>query len=167
VEELLRPLTAFELQQVQERLSVYTVARFGAEMDFEHPEVRATYAPLLSALAQVEESTHAGAPSDTLGVTHALLNRRHWVGVGLLGAAHLIADQPPPDHPFNEARMPRIFLKYFVPYLAAMLQRHTLHRIVDEAVTLGLAPPPELAAGLAVAALFKHLLAFAVGGHFT
>jgi hypothetical protein len=165
VEELLQPLAAFELQQVQERLSVYTVVRFGAEVDFEHPEVRVTYAPLLSALAQVEEATHAGAPSDTLGVTHTLLNRRHWAGVGLLGAAHLIADQAPPDHPFNEARMPRIFLKYFVPYLTAMLQRHTLHRTVDEAATLVLAPPQNLAAGLA--ALRAYLLAFAAGGHFT
>jgi hypothetical protein len=165
VEELLRPLAAFELQQVQERLSVYTVARFGAAVDFEHPEVRATYAPLLSALAQVEEASHAGAPSDTLGVMHALLNRRHWAGVSLLGAAHLIADQAPPEHPFNDARMSRIFLKYFVPYLASMLQRHALHRIVDEAATLVLAPPQNLAAGLA--ALRAYLLAFAAGGHFT
>lgn len=169
VEELLRPLDAFALQQVPERLpqrlSVYTVAQFSAEVDFEHPEVRATYAPLLSALAQVEEATHAGAPSDTPGVMHVLLNRKHWAGVGLLGAAHLIADQSPPEHPFNEARMPRIFLKYFVPYLAAMLQHHTLHRIVDEATTLVLTPPQNLAAGLT--ALRTHLLAFAAGGHFT
>jgi hypothetical protein len=165
VEELLRPLTTFALQQVQERLSVYTVVRFGAEVDFEHPEVRATYAPLLSGLAQVEESTHAGAPTDTVGVTHTLLNRRHWAGVGLLGAAHLVADQEPPDHPFNTARVPRVFLRYFIPYLAAVLQCHTLHRIVDDAAELVLAPYQDTAARLA--ALRRHLLEFAVGGHFT
>src|SRR5215471_6491228 len=46
-----------------------------------------------------------------------------------------------------------------------MLQRHTLHRMADEAATLVLAPPQNLAAGLA--ALRASLLAFAAGGHFT
>ena len=46
-----------------------------------------------------------------------------------------------------------------------MLQRHTLHRMADEAATLVLAPPQDLAAGLA--ALRASLLAFAAGGHFT
>lgn len=70
-------------------LSVYTVARLDAAVDFERPEVRPTYAPLLAALVQVKEATHAGAPADTIGITHAVLNRRHWAGVSLLGAEHL------------------------------------------------------------------------------
>jgi hypothetical protein len=91
IEELLCPLETFDLQQIQDGLSVYTVARFEAEVDFASPETRATYAPLLGALTQVEESTHAGALAEAVGVTNALLNRCHWAGVGLLGAAHLVA----------------------------------------------------------------------------
>ena len=127
IEELLRPLQDFGLRQVQDRLSVYTVARCSAEVDFERPEVRAACGPLLAALTQVEEKTHAGAPADNIGVTHAILNRRHWAGVGLLGAAHLIADQYPPEDAFNSQRPLRIFLKYFIAYLVAVLQRLTLH----------------------------------------
>jgi hypothetical protein len=85
--------------------------------------------------------------------------------VGLLGAVHLVADQDPPEHPFNAARVPRIFLKYFIPYLAAILQRHTLHRVVHEASALVRTAPQHLATGLA--ALRTHLLAFALGGYFT
>jgi hypothetical protein len=50
VEALLGPLQAFDIQPVQERLSVYTVVRLGAEADFARPEVRDAYAPLLSTL---------------------------------------------------------------------------------------------------------------------
>ena len=119
--ELLCPLAPFDLRQVQDRLSVYTVVHFGAEVDFASPEIRAICAPLLGALAQVEESTHAGAPINDLGVTNALLNRCHWAGVGLLGAAHLAADQSP-EHDFNKARAPHIVFKYFIPYMVALLR---------------------------------------------
>jgi len=144
---------------------VYTTVRFGAEVDFANPEIGATCAPLLGALAQVEEATHAGTPTDMINVSHVLLNRRHWTGVSLLGTVHLVADQSPLDHPFNAARVPRILLKYFMPYLVALLQRHTLHQIVDEAGKIVLSPHQDTAPGLAE--LRTHLLEFAVTGHFT
>lgn len=165
LEELLHPLVAFGLRQIQDRLSVYTVVRFGADVDFTSPEARASWAPLLGALVQVEEATHAGAPPDVLGVSHTLLNSRHWVGVSLLGTAHLVADQSPPEHPFNPARVPRVLLKYFMLYLVALLQRHTLHQIIDAAGEIVLSPQQATAPGLAQ--LRTHLLEFAVTGHFT
>lgn len=52
-----------------------------------------------------------------------------------------------------------------MPYLAAILQRHTLHRVIDEASHLVRISPEDMAAGLA--ALRTHLLTFAMGGYFT
>jgi hypothetical protein len=173
IDELLRPIDGFRRDEdveplsltVQDRLSVYTVARFGAEIDFEERGVRTACAPILSGLAQVEESNHAGSPADSVGVANAILNRRHWAGVGLLGAAHLVVDQEPPEHPFNVGRVPRIFLKYFIPYVVAALQRHSLHRTVDEANDIVLHPGQDPDERLAE--LRDALLRFAVQGHFT
>lgn len=165
IEELLRPLEAFDQEPVQEQLSVYTTALFGDAVDFEREDVRRSLAPFVSALAQVEEADHAGAPEGTVGVTNDILNRRHWFGVGLIGAAHLAANQPPPEHPFNSARPARLMLKYFTPFLAAMLQRLTIQRISREATALGLSADAGQSERLLE--LRRRLLEFAVKGYFT
>lgn len=163
--ELLRPLEKAGFRVVQDELSTYTIARFGEAVDLQIHEVCADLAPFLSALSQVEEPSHAGEPRGTVGVENAILNRRHWVGVGLLGAAHIIADQPPENHSFNSARAGRVLLKYYIPYLLALLQRLTLHRIIDEAGLL--VASTDNGSGSALVELRKHLLDFAVTGHFT
>jgi hypothetical protein len=164
VDELLQPLKRLGLEPVQPIFSVYTVARLGPEVDFGLPEVRDQLAPLLSALAQVEEADHAGAPPGTVGVPNAILNRRHWAAVGQLGSAHLIADQPG-DHPFNVQRLPRARDKYFVHYLLALLQRLVVHRAISRAGTIMLTPRTDRR--IPLEGLRGDLMAFAVGGHFT
>jgi hypothetical protein len=169
IDELLGPLRKFGLRQVQPQLSVYTIARFDATLDLEVPALRDALAPFLSTLAQIEEPMHSGAPLGVVGVTQAVLNRRHWAAVGLLGAAHAIADQPPPPgleaHPFNEQKMGRIRDKYFIPYLVALIQRFVLHRAIEEANAVVLGPPEKQPAELS--RLRGALLRFAVGGHFS
>jgi hypothetical protein len=165
VEELVRPLDELGLEREQEQLSVYTVVRFGSDVDFGDQSVRHSLAAFMSALAQVEEPRHAGSPEGTVTVSNSVLNRRHWFGAGLLGAAHLISDQDPPDHPFNSARMPRIMLKYFTPYLSALMQRTVLHRASQEASEIVLEPGGD--AQQRLVKLRRYLLEFAVEGHFT
>ena len=163
-EELLRPLAQFDFKRAQDQLSVYTVVRFGPEVDFESKALRAELAPFLAALAQVEEPTHAGAPSDLPGIPNAILNRRHWAAVGTIGTAHLVADQDPPDHAFNSARVPRLLLKYFIPYQVALLQRMALRSVTEDACDLVTSGADE---GAALSSLRGELLRFAVNGHFT
>jgi hypothetical protein len=68
------------------------------------------------------------------------MNRCHWAAAGMLGAAHLIADQPAPEgmdgHPFNAERMYRVRDKYFIPYLFALIQRLALNCMDTEAAAL-------------------------------
>ena len=109
------PLEELGLEPTQPIFSVYTIALFGPEVDFGLPDAGDRLGPFLSALAQVEEKDHAGAPPGIVGVPNAVLNRKHWAAVGQLGAAHLVADQPD-DHPFNAARLPRVRDKYFIQY---------------------------------------------------
>jgi hypothetical protein len=163
-EELLRPLAHYNFKRAQDQLSVYTVVRFGPEVDFESKELRADLAPFLAALAQVEEPAHAGAPSDMPGVPNLILNRRHWAAVGTIGAVHLVADQPPPEHAFNSARVPRLLLKYFIPYQVALLQRMALRGVTEEACELVTSGVDE---GGALSDLRGELLRFAVNGYFT
>lgn len=165
IEELLCPLKLLGLRPMQDQLSVYTVARFDDLVDFEKPEAIEDLAAFLSALVQIEEPTHAGSPRGTVGATNVLLNRRHWAGVGLLGCAHLVADQPPPEHPFNSARMPRIFLKYFIPYLVAVIQRTVLHGTIYQAGERVLSR--EASSLDSITDLREYLLEFAVEGYFT
>ena len=161
VEELMKPAKAFEFRKVQDEHSLFTVARFKANADFGMDSIREEFGPLLSCLAQVEETGHSGFAGAEPPLSNAVLNRRHWVAVGLLGVAHLVSDQEPPDHPFNEQRMPRVFLKYFIPYLVALFQRLTLHRIVEEAGNIMTSWPS------ALPELRSWLLEFSVHGFFT
>ncbi len=167
VQRLLQPLGEFHLKPVEPReMSVYTVVRL-TDTDFSAPAVRRALAPRLSALAQIEEGEHAGSGPGELGVGDVVLNRRHWAAVGVLGAAHLVADQTREDgtpHPFNELRVQIAMEKYFVSYLTASLQRLTLNRAADEAGQIFAAPPDQRAER--TAQLRQDLLRFGVGGHF-
>ncbi|HEV3263226.1 MAG TPA: hypothetical protein VG013_40700 [Gemmataceae bacterium] len=160
---LLEPLQKHGLRSTQSELSVYTVARLGRGADFGDPAVRTRLAAYLSALAQVEEPGHAGMAPERLGVADAVLNRRHWAAVGLLGAAHLAADQG--DVAFDDQKMPIIRDKYFMPFLVALLQRVALNRGIEEAGQILARPPRE--APQALIGLREDLLRFAVEGHFT
>ena len=163
-EVLLKPLLKLELEQAQNQFSVYTVVRFGDEVDFEESEISRALAAFISGISQIEEPSHAGSPIGVVGVTNAILNRRHSAAVGLLGMAHIVSDQPIRELSFNEQRVPRIMMKYFVPYLAALLQRVSLHRSIREASDLVLNRSQDLAEGLAK--LRRHMLEFAVEGYF-
>jgi hypothetical protein len=166
VEELLLPLplNGLNRKSVQSIFSVYAVARLGSDVDFALANWKEAVAPILSALAQVEEPDHAGSPPGEVTVPKAILNRRHWAAVGQQGAAHVIADQPD-DHPFNEQRLPRVRDKYFIQYLMALLQRLVVHRVIDEAGTVLAKSGSDRNSTLD--SLRADLLQFAVGGHFT
>jgi hypothetical protein len=161
---LLKPVEAHGLapEQVAEFL-VYTVARFGPEVDLGNPTARDGLTGFISALAQVEEVTHAGPPPGRVTVPSTVLNRCHWAAVGLLGAAHLIADQEEPGDRFNELRPRVVSEKYFIPYLLALQQRLVLNRAVDKAAEIVSLPRKERARELT--RLREDLLAFGVGGH--
>lgn len=137
IEFLLEPLAPLARGRVQQGLSVYTVVRLEANADFGTLRTREELSPFLSALAQIEESDHAGATRGVITISNEVLNTKHWAAVGLLGAAHLVADQRIGDgdkeHPFNEQRLPRVRDKYFVPYLMALFQRLFLERTIREA----------------------------------
>jgi hypothetical protein len=128
VEFLLGPLADMGYRRLQDQFSVYSVTRFGADADFTDQATAAALRPFLTTLAHVEEWGHVGS----LAVTERVLNRRHWVAVGSLGAAHLIADQDPP-RPFDAQRLPTVLHKYFIPYLLSLLQRVAVQRLLDEA----------------------------------
>lgn len=165
VDELVRPLGKLEFEREQSQLRVYTTAHFGAEVDFSDVATCRLLAPVLSALAQVEEVGHAGSSEGVVAVANSILNRRHWFGVGLLGAAHLVTDQEPSNHPFNSARMPRVMLKYFTPYLTALMQRIVLNRASKEAGEIVLAQGNDTEHRFV--GLRRYLLEFAVEGSFT
>jgi len=128
VDFLLAPLSDLGYRRMQEQFSVYSVTRFGAAAEFTKAAVDAELRPFLAAVAHVEEWGHVGS----LAVSEQLLNPRHWVALGSLGAAHLVADQDPP-RPFDEQRVPVVLHKYFVPYLLSLLQRIALQRLLADA----------------------------------
>lgn len=169
VAKLLRPLEkwGFDAQHpLQKELSVFTVARFSSECDFDNDSDRRALASFLSGLTQVEEPQHAGAPEGELTVSNALLNRKHWAAIGQLGAAHLVADQEAEDGrslPFNEQRAIIVRDKYFIPYLLALFQRLVSNRLVDEAGKI-LSKPS--GAERALDRLRSRMLEFAVAGQF-
>ena len=87
-----------------EEFLAYSVARFGPEVNFADKSIRDLLAPDLAKLAQVEEPVHSGTSPELLSVPNEVLNRRHWAAVGLLGAAHLVADQPARRWAISRAR---------------------------------------------------------------
>jgi hypothetical protein len=112
------------------QLAVYTVVRLGPDIDFAEQKERMLLSPSLSGLTQVEEHIHAGSLPGEPGVVNAVLNRNHWAGIGCLGAAHVVSDQPG-DIAFNEERLQRSRDRYFQPFLFAYLQRLTIRRAGD------------------------------------
>jgi hypothetical protein len=161
-EVLLAPLKVLQLAAVQNQLSVYSALRYGPEVDFEREDVRLALASFLSAMAQIEEPTHAGAPRGTISVSNALLNRRHWAAVSSQATAHIVSDQPELDQKYNEQRVPRVMLKYFIPYLMAWIQRASLQSTVSEAGKFVLSDQDS---AMGLAKLRKHMLEFAVDGY--
>ena len=169
-EFLLEPLQTLNYRRVQEQFSVYSVTRFDAAAVFTEPGIQTRLRTHLAAMAHVEEYHHAGS----LAVTEQLLNPRHWVAVGSLGAAHLVADQGQ-SLGFDEQRLPLCFHKYFVPYLLALLQRTTLLHMLDDtriAITDLVAVNGKTQAETAL--LYERInflnaqtLAFTVNGYFT
>jgi hypothetical protein len=119
-------LSSLQITPIQEQFSIYSVVQF-EECEFSettHTEVF----PLLVSMSHVEEPHHVGS-SD---IPHARLNSHHWSAVGTLGAVHFVADQAE-DITFNQQRIPTVFNKYFLPYLAALLQRLILQHILKQA----------------------------------
>jgi hypothetical protein len=160
---VLHPFSTCGLRVMQGLFSVYTICLFGDDVDLQTPEVRDEISPIVSALAQIEEPGHAGAIMGLPTVASTILNRRHWAGAGLLGAAHVVADQPD-GHPFNEQRVARVEDKYFIPYLLAFVQRLVLMRVHGAAV--GLATAPGDAAADQLASLYHSLLEFCLEGNY-
>ena len=147
-------------------MAVYTVVHL-AEIDFAQPEVQRECGPFVASLAQVEESNHPGSVPGELSVPNAILNRRHWTAVGVLGSAHLVADQTDAaGNPlgFNQQRMQTALDKYFVSFLVTMLQRKTLNRAVEEAAEIFAGPVEDRPAR--TSRLRLDLLRFGVGGQF-
>ena len=161
---LLSPLDDFGIERFQDRLSVYTVVRYGDSADFGLPEVRTAMGPELCTLTNIEEPLHAGAAADMLNVPNSVQNRRHWAGVGLLGAAHLVSDQPG-EVRFNQERVSRMTDKYFMPYLLALMQRLVLQRLQNDASEAALSPDHQTQERIVT--LRKELFEFEVNGHFT
>jgi hypothetical protein len=110
-------------------LSVYSVVRFGPEVDFTNDD-SGTLGRMLSALAQIEEHSHAGSVPGKVPIPNELLNKNHWAAVSALGAAHLLSDQSD-DLPFNVERARRARDRYFLAYMAAFLQKHTIRNAGD------------------------------------
>ncbi|MEO6741855.1 MAG: hypothetical protein ABIP20_16540 [Chthoniobacteraceae bacterium] len=168
----LRPLhekPEFEWYEPQQEMAVYTVGRLGKEFDFGDAASRAALAPLISALAQVEEPTHAGAGLGTLSITARVLNRKHWAAACLLGSAHLVADQPAEpgedEFAFNEQRLRIVRDKYFVPYLLAMIQRWVLNRFAG--IAAGIVRNKVASRMAEFESLRQSMLEFGVGGQFS
>lgn len=127
VDFLLAPLRDFGLLETQQQFAVYSVTRFDPRARFTEADCQAKLRPFLAALTDVEEN----AQQSSLELRERILNPRHWVAVGSLGAAHLLADQDPPQ-PADRQRLSRSLYHYFVPYLCASLQRLTLQRLLWE-----------------------------------
>lgn len=169
LEECLRALHTHGFRPVQRVLSVYTVGLCKDEVDLEDLSTRRVLGPFLAGLAQVEEPNHAGATSDIQGLPNAILNRCHWAAVGMLGSAHIIADQSPDaegrEIAFNQQRMPRVRDKYFVPFLLAMLQRLALQRALNDASEI-VSHKDRRTSAARFRQLRTDLMEFGVDGHF-
>lgn len=131
VKYLLDPLRGnAEYKSQQMQFSVYTVVRFPQDVDVLAKPAHDSLGRILAGLAQVEEQTHAGAVPGQPTIEQELLNRNHWAGIGCLGAAHLVVDQPG-NVAFNEERLQRSRDRYFVAYLTSYMQRLAIKRTSD------------------------------------
>lgn len=165
---LTKPLEKYDRRPIQPKeLCVYTVVRF-AGADFGTDAARAAFAPVLSALAQVEPSGTSGPVDGHITVPTVVINRHHWAAVGVLGAAHLVADQPTAagrPMTYNDIRPMNALNKYFISYLVAVSQQHTTHQAVHEAATI-LGEKDDKKRREKTSDLRGDLLRFGVGGLF-
>lgn len=150
-------LSPLQCEEIQAQFSVYSVVRFD-DTDFSDATVQTALLPLLVGLTHVEEPNHAGS----LKIPQQVLNTRHWSAVGTLGAVHFVADQAD-DIPYNEQRVPTVFNKYFLIYLAALLQRLILQRILQQAQTTLRGNTPDSTKNLQD--LHAEMLAFMLTGY--
>lgn len=120
-------LSPLQVESIQEQFSVYSIVQF-SECHLNTETIRNDLFPQLISMSHVEEPNHLGS----LEIPHALLNAHHWSAVGTLGAVHFVADQAQ-EVTFNQQRVPTVFNKYFMPYLATLLQRLILQHILKQA----------------------------------
>lgn len=158
VAQLLEPLRALGLTPIQDAFSAYTVLRFGPELDLADPGARAAVERLVASVAQVDELRHAAVAGVGVGVPHLELGPRHWAAASLQGAAHAVVDPPPRE---EEDPVPRWRDRFFVPYLAALLQRCAIKKAAEEATEMVLAEGVEVQR---VSALRSHVLEFVLAG---
>lgn len=165
-ERLTEPLKPFQRKWVHVQCSVYSVTRFGSAALFTARDAATKLKPFLYALAHIEEYHHVVS----LNTTEKVLNPCHWVAMGSLGAAHLVADQDPP-HPFDTQRSSIVLYKYFIFYLLSVLQRLTLQRLLREARGHAVQQDTDPAGPTldleALRALHIQTLGFNVNGYFT
>lgn len=164
-EGLLEPLRPFGLSRAQDRLTVFTSVVYPQTVDFGEEARRDSLSAVLSLLAQVEESSHAGAIAGNIAVPNSLLSRKHWAAASTLGGAHLLANQDE-DIEFNNQRLGRVHRKYFIPFVLALLQRWILQRLADEAGDQKMNPKVDTGQAIVDRKLRVDFLDFLVHGYF-
>jgi len=150
---LLQPMESHDFSLFQSQFSVYTVARFDHTVDLSSSGIQREMRPLLSSFVQIRKSGHAETDTASYEIENVILNRCHWSATGLLGTTHLVADQTDTQlssmgennspHPFNQARVVRAIMKYYIPYLAAFFERLILLRFKNEVAKLAHMPHQE------------------------
>ncbi len=105
-------------------------------------------------------------------MSEQVLNPRHWVAVGSLGAGHLVADQNAPSRDFDEQRLAVSLHKYFIPYLLGLMQRIALQGIIEDARNILIsrcadALDQAVYRGESLRKLNRHTLMFTVNGWYT
>lgn len=124
---LLAPLSSFKVEAAQQDFGLYAVIHITEAQSMSDVE------PLAHSLALLEEPMHASHTEPSNQVTHEYLNSHHAVSLSTHAAIHLVQDQTAPEgfeaHPYNTQRVGSIRMKYFLPYVFALLEKTALTRI--------------------------------------
>jgi hypothetical protein len=162
VDRLLLPFADYGKTDFQDQFSIYTIARLdaGAQPQFLDGEM----ADQLLSIAQLEETTHPGTPAGMSDVKLVMLNRNHIAAVSHMGAAHFLADQAAPADDYNDERVRRCLMKYFVPFMVATMQGLILQRIGQQTSSVARASGVERTKE--VAGIRTRLLEFALEANF-
>ena len=151
---------------MQPIFSVYTVARFGPEVDLGLPDVRDRFAPVPLGPGPGRGGGPRRCPSRVPSACPTPCSTAAtgppWDNSG----PPTSSPTSPATIPFNEQRVPRVRDKYFIQYLMALLQRLVVHRAIGQAGAILAKSGPEQR-WEPLEALRGDLLRFAVGGHFT
>lgn len=158
---LLGPLKLGERGRPQPQFSIYSALRIQPPQRFIDPATQVQWRPLLSALTHLEEENHPGS----LRLNENVLNAHHWAAVGTLGSAHLLTDQPG-ELGFNEQRQTLCFIKYFIPYLVAKVQRLILLRTLQRGAEILATVTDQREQALRFQSLHGDILRFSLHGHF-